>query len=150
MRELLHDAAERAARYLETLDERPVFPTPSALEGLRALDEPLPAGPSDPAETLRLLDEVAGPATVASAGGRYFGFVTGGSLPAALAAGWLAGAWDQNTAFQVMSLKGPAMLFVLMASEAFQSASKSASLQAHRFRRRMARSRSRRSRSAMR
>jgi glutamate/tyrosine decarboxylase-like PLP-dependent enzyme len=103
MRDLLHDAAERAARYLETLDGRPVFPTPAALAGLRALDEPLPAGPSDPAETLRLLDEVAGPATVASAGGRYFGFVTGGSLPAALAAGWLAGAWDQNTAFQVMS-----------------------------------------------
>jgi glutamate/tyrosine decarboxylase-like PLP-dependent enzyme len=103
MRELLHDAAERAARYLEGLDERPVFPTPAALAGLRALDEPLPAGPSDPAETLRLLDEVAGPATVASAGGRYFGFVTGGTLPAALAASWLAGAWDQNTAYQVMS-----------------------------------------------
>ncbi|NTU78648.1 MAG: hypothetical protein HGA45_04460 [Chloroflexales bacterium] len=63
----------------------------------------MPDGPSDPAETLRLLDEVAGPATVVSAGGRYFGFMTGGTLPAALAAQVQAAAWDQNVAFAVMS-----------------------------------------------
>lgn len=109
MRDLLHDAAERAARYLETLDGRPVFPSAVAVERLAELGGPLPEVSSDPAEALRLLDEVAGPATVASAGGRYFGFVTGGTLPAALAAQVLAAAWDQNVAFAVMS---PAAAYV--------------------------------------
>lgn len=103
MRELLADAADRAARYLATLDERTVFPSPEAIAALTALGGPLPAEPLEPAEALRLLDEVAGPATVASAGGRYFGFVTGGTLPAALGASVLAAAWDQNAAFRVMS-----------------------------------------------
>jgi glutamate/tyrosine decarboxylase-like PLP-dependent enzyme len=49
------------------------------------------------------LDEIGSPATVATTGGRYFGFVVGGTLPASLAANWLAGAWDQNAAMQVMS-----------------------------------------------
>lgn len=103
MRELLHDAAARAARYLEGVDARPVFPPEAAVAGLEALAGPLPEGPSDPAETLRQLDEVAGPATVTSAGGRYFGFVTGGALPASVAAAVLAAAWDQNAAMTVMS-----------------------------------------------
>jgi glutamate/tyrosine decarboxylase-like PLP-dependent enzyme len=50
-----------------------------------------------------LLDEIGSPATVATAGGRFFGFVVGASLPAALAANWLAGAWDQNTGLAVLS-----------------------------------------------
>jgi glutamate/tyrosine decarboxylase-like PLP-dependent enzyme len=53
----------------------------------------------DPEQVLRLLDELGSPATVATAGPRFFGFVVGGSLPVALAANWLAGAWDQNSAF---------------------------------------------------
>lgn len=57
----------------------------------------------DPSEVLALLDDIASPATVATTGGRYFGFVIGGSLPAALGANWLAGAWDQNASMQVMS-----------------------------------------------
>jgi glutamate/tyrosine decarboxylase-like PLP-dependent enzyme len=93
---LLSDAAERAIRYLDGLDARPVAPTAAAVDGLGAFDERLPDRPSNPAETLRLLDVAGSPATTAMAGPRFFGFVVGGSLPVALAANWLAGAWDQN------------------------------------------------------
>mgnify|MGYP002380070347 CR=1 FL=1 len=97
MESLLQDAAARAVRYLQTLDDRAVAPSPGAVAALRGFDEPLPAGPRDPAETLRQLDELGSPATTAMAGRRFFGFVIGGSLPVTLAANWLAGAWDQNT-----------------------------------------------------
>ncbi len=103
IRVLLADAAERAGCYLARLDARPVAPDEAALAGLARLDEPLPESPGEAAATLALLDAAGSPATMASAGGRYFGFVTGGSHPAALAASWLAAAWDQNTALPVMS-----------------------------------------------
>ncbi len=97
-RSLLMDAADRGARYLETLDARPVFPREADIRRLEeALTAPLPAAPSDATDVLAFLDEFGSPATVASAGGRYFGFVTGGALPASVAAHWLAGAWDQNS-----------------------------------------------------
>ena len=95
MKDLLRMAAERSISYLEDLDQRRVAPSPAALSRLKELDEPLPDEPTEPERVLAILDEIGSPATVASAGGRYYGFVTGGSLPAALAANWLAGAWDQ-------------------------------------------------------
>ena len=93
---LLEDAARRSAAYLRSLERRPVRPDPDAVQRLARLDEPLPPGPTDPAGVLALLDELVSPATMATAGPRFFGFVIGGSLPAALAANWLATAWDQN------------------------------------------------------
>ena len=97
-RQLLAEAARRAAGYLEGLDNRPVGPLPGAAETLvQALDRPLPDRGSEGAEIVAFLDQFGSPATVASAGGRYFGFVTGGAVPAALAANYLAGAWDQNS-----------------------------------------------------
>lgn len=100
---LLNDAARRAMRYLDDLDERSVIPLPEDVRRLSELGGPLPDEPSDAAATLALLDEIGSPATVASAGGRYFGFVTGGALPVTVAANWLAAAWDQNSAIPVMS-----------------------------------------------
>jgi glutamate/tyrosine decarboxylase-like PLP-dependent enzyme len=97
MSDLLDDAARRAKRYLASLPERRVGPSAEALAGLAAFDESLPAGPTDPAEALRLLDDVGSPATMGMAGPRFFGFVIGGALPVTVAAQWLATAWDQNT-----------------------------------------------------
>jgi glutamate/tyrosine decarboxylase-like PLP-dependent enzyme len=96
-KDLLTDAAARGIRYLEGLGERSVAPTAAAVEQLRVFDEPLPDRETDPAETLRLLDEIGSPGTMAMAGPRFYGFVIGGALPVTLAANWLAGAWDQNT-----------------------------------------------------
>ncbi len=103
MQELLYDAARRGIHYLTTVNERPVPPSPAAVAALTEFAEALPNAPTDPAHVLAMLDEIGSPATVASAGGRYFGFVTGGSLPATVAASWLATAWDNNSGLTVMS-----------------------------------------------
>jgi glutamate/tyrosine decarboxylase-like PLP-dependent enzyme len=103
MDQLLKSTAERAARYLDRLPERAVGPAPQAIQALARFDEPLPEQPTDAEAVIALLDEVGSPATMASAGPRFFGFVVGGSLPAALAANWLATAWDQNCGLQVLS-----------------------------------------------
>jgi glutamate/tyrosine decarboxylase-like PLP-dependent enzyme len=98
MRELLQSVALRAARYLEELDERRVGPSAQAVRALDGFNEPFPAEPVAPERVIGMLDELGSPATTGIAGPRYFGFVNGGSLPAALAANWLASAWDQNAA----------------------------------------------------
>src|SRR2546426_666867 len=83
---ILDDAARRARAYLDNLDRRPVAPSAAATSALSQLDEPLPQQPSDPAQTLALLDRLVSPATMAMAGPRFFGFVIGGTFPVTLAA----------------------------------------------------------------
>lgn len=94
--EILTEAAARAHHYLQTIRERHVGVLQEALDNLPALGGPLPVEGQDPQSVLKLLDEIGSPATVASMGGRFFGGVIGGALPTAVAAHWLADAWDQN------------------------------------------------------
>src|SRR6185312_6669498 len=102
-RSVLEDAAKYGIEYLEGLDARPVAPSATALARLSGLDRPLGDAPSPPEDVIRELHEIGSPATMASAGGRFFGFVIGGSLPVALAANWLAGAWDQNSGLIIIA-----------------------------------------------
>jgi glutamate/tyrosine decarboxylase-like PLP-dependent enzyme len=99
--DLLRRTAEIAADYLETLERRPVFPA-VVPESLReALGGPLPEEPSDPEQVIAELASAAERGVVAMGSGRYFGFVIGGALPAALAADWLTSAWDQNAGLYI-------------------------------------------------
>ncbi|HEV2594634.1 MAG TPA: pyridoxal-dependent decarboxylase [Sphingomicrobium sp.] len=100
IRSLLLDAAARGASYLERVNDRRVTPELDAINRLDVLDIDLPDEGMPARDVLRLLDVVGSPATIASAGGRYFGLVIGGALPATVAANWLAAAWDQNAVFR--------------------------------------------------
>ena len=100
---LLARTRDLAERFLTGLDDRPVFP-PTTFERLvTALGGPLQRESIDPGVVIDQLAAAADPGLVASAGPRYFGFVTGGSVPAALAADWLTSAWDQNAGLYVLS-----------------------------------------------
>ena len=113
-RELLNETAQRAARYLESLPGRRVAAAREAGELVPALGGALPQKGLPASEILARLDEIGGQGVVASAGPRYFGFVTGGALPASLAASWLAAAWDQNAFSEVSSPVGAALERVAM------------------------------------
>jgi glutamate/tyrosine decarboxylase-like PLP-dependent enzyme len=96
-RDLLQRTAEIASDYLDSLDERPVRPDATIDELRAALGGPLPERPSDALEVVEQLARDADPGLMGIQSGRFFGFVMGGAVPAAIAADWLASAWDQNS-----------------------------------------------------
>ncbi|MEQ8841710.1 MAG: pyridoxal-dependent decarboxylase [Acidimicrobiales bacterium] len=100
---LLAEAARRAGAYLDRDAEAPVFPSAESEAALDGLTDRLSDDGSDAMDVLAQLDRLGSPATVRTNGGRYFGFVNGGSEPEALAANVLASVWDQNAALPVMS-----------------------------------------------
>jgi len=89
--------------YMKSVSKRSVFPTPEAIDQLTLFHEDLANEPSKTLEIINMLGTYGAPATVAQTGGRYFGFVNGGILPAALASKWLSDVWDQNAALYAMS-----------------------------------------------
>ena len=102
-REAYRLALRFGCEYLDAQRERAVFPVAESLEALASFDEALPEQQNSAQDLLKQLHELGSPATTAQGGGRYFGFVNGGVLPAALAARLLADVWDQNAALEVMS-----------------------------------------------
>ena len=98
-KKILMAGAIKALDYIQAIELRDVAPSAQAIKNLDVFDEELTDQGVDALETIEFLDENGSPGTVASNGSRYYGFVIGGSHPAALAANWLASAWDQMLAF---------------------------------------------------
>jgi len=99
--DLLKRTTDLALEFLESLPHRRVGPTVPIEELRAALDGPLPEHGEDPLATVERLARAADPGLVGMAGPRYFGFVIGGHVPAALAADWLTSTWDQNATLYV-------------------------------------------------
>ena len=100
-RRLLQETASYAADFLESVPERAVVWSASVDKLRASLGGPLPEAPADPHRVIAELAAAADPGLVAIPSGRYFGFVIGGGVPAAVAADWLTSAWDQNAGLYV-------------------------------------------------
>jgi glutamate/tyrosine decarboxylase-like PLP-dependent enzyme len=102
-RRALERAAELGIEYIESISERQVAPASSIEELREALDLPLPEGPTDAATVVEELAREVEPGLTQVSSGRYFGFVIGGSVPAATGADWLTTAWDQNAGLALLA-----------------------------------------------
>jgi glutamate/tyrosine decarboxylase-like PLP-dependent enzyme len=102
-KELFEQAKVFAYDYVSNVQEMAVSPSESSRSGMKIFDEPMPEDPSGPGDVLDMLHTYGSKNTVAQTGGKYFGFVCGGSLPVALASRWLSDVWDQNSALYVLS-----------------------------------------------
>jgi len=100
---ILDDAAKYAMNYLDEIGNRRVFPSTTSLQQLQEFSTSLPGNGEESKQILEQLNKIGSQNTVVTNGGRYFGFVFGGTLPASLAANWLVSAWDQNAVFKVSS-----------------------------------------------
>ncbi len=96
-------AHEHALAWLDSLDTRPVPPRAGHDEVAALLGKELPTGPSDPVDVVDLLAQASERGLTAMPAGRFFGFVIGGTHPAALAADWLVSAWDQNAGLRMVT-----------------------------------------------
>ncbi|SHF92865.1 Glutamate or tyrosine decarboxylase [Microbulbifer donghaiensis] len=102
-KDIFRQAQQHAFGYADGVRERHVFPTPEAIADLEQFTERLPGSIGNAGDVIEQLHRYGSPASVAQTGGRYFGFVNGGTLPVSLAARWLGDFWDQNSALHVMS-----------------------------------------------
>ncbi len=93
----LDRARHHVESWLASMPDRPVPPQATVDEVAKVLGDALPDGPTDPAEVVDLLVRGVEPGLMAMQSGRFFGWVIGGTLPAAMAADWLVSAWDQNS-----------------------------------------------------
>src|SRR5436190_13315028 len=108
-RELLRSTADAAADFLETLETRAIRPEADVEQLVGSLGGPLPGEGRDPRAVVAALAEDSSPGVMGIPSGRFFGFVIGGALPAALAADWLTSTWDQNAGLYAI---GPAAAVV--------------------------------------
>ena len=102
-KEFFQHAHNHVQAYLDSAKERVVYPLISAIENLDVFDEHMPIDSNDGKDIIELLSTVGSQATINTLNGRYFGFVTGASLPVGMATKHLTTYWDQNSALHAMS-----------------------------------------------
>ena len=102
-KKVFEKAQQYSYEYLANVFERNVYPTTEAINNLSFFDEKLPISSTEAEDVLGQLNKYGSPATVATLGGRYFGFVCGSALPVGLAAKNLGTYWDQSPAMNVLS-----------------------------------------------